>query len=120
MRWARAMTVMTVAALGLASSACAAHYGSWGYQERHYDPYRIGWDRGFDDGARHGHADGRHHDSYDFHHAKEYRHADRGYRYEYGSRQIYADGYRRGYEQGYRKAFDEARHEHRRAEHRPR
>jgi len=113
------MTVMTVAALGLASGACAAHYGSWGYQERHRDAYWMGYERGFDDGARHGRADGRHHDSSDFRHSKDYRHADRGYRSHYGSRHLYADGYRRGYEHGYREAFDAARHEHRRGVRRP-
>jgi flagellar biosynthesis/type III secretory pathway protein FliH len=109
MRLALATTVMTVAALGLVSGGCAAQYGGWGYHERHYDAYRIGYDRGYDDGYRQGRADGRHHDRYDFGHAREYRRADHGYRSAYGPRPAYADAYRRGYEEGYRKAFDAVR-----------
>jgi len=115
MRW---MGVMTLAALGLASGACAAHHhGDRGYHERHRNAYRFGYDRGYDDGYRHGRVDGHRYDSYNYWHAREYRHSDRGYRGSYGSRQGYADGYRRGYERGYRKAFDTERREHRRHGH---
>ena len=119
MRWTRALTVMTMAALGFSSGACAAHYGSWGYQDRHHDTYRIGYDRGFDDGARYGRVDARHHDRYDFRRSPAYKHADHGYRSEYGPRRLYADGYRSGFEHGYRNAFDAALHDHRRDERRP-
>jgi flagellar biosynthesis/type III secretory pathway protein FliH len=113
MRRTLAMTAMTVAALGLGSAGCATHYGRWGYHERYDDGYRIGYDCGYDDGYRQGRADGHHHDRYDFRHAREYRHADRGYRSAYGPWPAYSNAYRRGYEEGYRKAFDAARdHRH--------
>jgi len=107
---------MMLAALGLASMACATHYGGWEDHGR-YDPHRIGYDRGYQEGYHHGRADGYHRESYNFRHAPQYRHADNGYRPSYGPRRLYSDGYRRGYERGYRKAFDLARREHRRYRH---
>jgi hypothetical protein len=107
---------MTLAAIAIVSSGCVAHHGGWRHdrqQDRHRDAYRVGYDRGYDEGFRHGRIDGHRRDSYGFRHAPGYRHADRGYRGPYGSRDRYVDGYRRGYERGYRKAFDAERRAHR-------
>jgi hypothetical protein len=109
MRW---KGLLGLAALVVLSSGCAVHHrGGWGHQRR--DAYRVGYDRGYDDGHRHGRVDGHRYRSYNYSHAPEYRHPDVGYRGGFGSRDRYVDGYRDGYERGYRKAFDVERRAHR-------
>lgn len=110
--------VMALAGLSVLPSACMAQYRPHGYgYERHRDAYSVGYDRGYQEGARHGRVDGHRHDSYNFWHDHEYRRADTGYRRHMGSRQRYSDGFRRGYERAYRRSFDVARREHRHSGH---
>jgi hypothetical protein len=75
------------------------------YGYRH-NAYGMGYDRGFREGADHGHKDGRRGRGYNFWHDGRYRAGDRGYRSHYGPRWDYVAGYRRGYEAGYRRAYD--------------
>lgn len=113
--------VMALAAVSMLPSACMAQYRPHGYgygHERHRDAYSAGYDRGYQEGARHGRVDGHRHDSYNFWHDREYREADAGYRRHYGSRHRYSEGFQRGYERGYRRTFDVARRDHRHRDHR--
>jgi hypothetical protein len=110
-RW---VGVMALAAMGLLPSACMAQWGyGYGHHGHQRDSYGIGYDRGFEEGARHGRVDGHRHESYNFSHDSEYRRADEGYRRSYGSYGRYRDGFRSGYERGYRRSYDVARREHR-------
>jgi hypothetical protein len=75
------------------------------------DTYRIGYDKGFQDGLDHG-VKGRSRGN-DLIHDGRYRKGDAGYKKSYGPRQDYIAGYRDGYEQavrrGSRTAEDDAR-----------
>lgn len=82
------------------------------YDRRYRDTFRIGFDRGYQEGVRHGAKDGRRHDDYNFWHDRRYRKGDSGYRRDFGPKHEYVAGYRRGYEQAYRGAYTSVRHRH--------
>jgi hypothetical protein len=107
-RW---LGVMALAAVSLLPSACMAQaYGYDGYAryEQRRDPYNIGYDRGWEEGARRGRADAHHYDRMHI----DVRHGDSGWRNTYGSRSRYSDGFRRGFERGYERAFWTERRAH--------
>jgi hypothetical protein len=69
------------------------------------DTYRLGYDRGYQDGLdragkNRSRADGR-----DLIHDSKYRKGDAGYKKSYGPRQEYIAGYRDGYEQAFRRGY---------------
>lgn len=66
------------------------------------DTYRMGYDRGFEDGLKHGVKDRSRGDDYSLIHDSRYRKGDAGYKKSYGPRQEYIAGYRDGYEQAVR------------------
>src|SRR5262245_21990062 len=66
--------------------------------------YRLGYDEGYRDGARHGQDDYRSGRGYDLRGA-EYRRADDGYNNSLGHKGDYKKGYREGYEAGYRATY---------------
>ena len=70
----------------------------YGYE----DAYRIGHDRGFEDGQKRATKDRSRGDGRDLIHDSKYRKGDAGYKKAYGSRQEYIAGYRDGYEQAAR------------------
>jgi hypothetical protein len=78
-----------------------------GYRQR--DGFRLGYDRGYDEGARRGYQDGRRGRRHDYARHRDYRRADRGYKGWMGPRRNYAAGFRRGYEAGYSRAYASAR-----------
>ncbi len=80
------------------------------YRDR--DPYRnnnylrrLAADNGFQSGLEHGQKDRRRNHRYDYTDSDSFRHADHGYRREYGDkeeyRRIFRDAFIRGYNQGY-------------------
>jgi len=71
----------------------------YGYE----DAYRIGHDRGFEDGQKRATKDRSRGDGRDLIHDSKYRKGDAGYKKAYGSRQDYIAGYRDGYEQAVRR-----------------
>ena len=78
----------------------------------HEDAYRIGYDKGLEDGLKRGAKDRTKGDDHDLIHDPKYRKGDAGYKKSYGPRQDYITGYRDGYEQAYRRGYrtgDEAR-----------
>ena len=86
-------------------------YGGYGYG---YD--RDARQRGFDDGFEKGREDARDGDRYDARRHKWYREGDRGYKREFGPREVYERVYRdaflEGYERGYRgsvRGYDDRR-----------
>lgn len=88
----------------------------WGRNDGWYGQGRAGGygsDIGFQFGARDGYEkgveDARERRSYDVLRHKWYRSADRHYEGRYGSRQQYADLYRRGFQQGYEQGYREGR-----------
>jgi hypothetical protein len=83
-------------------------YNGYGYNR---DTFRIGYERGVQDGAEHGRHDGWRNESFDFVHDRRYRCGDAGYHRDFGPKDVYVNGYRRGYEEAYRSAYRDARHE---------
>lgn len=72
------------------------HNGCYPYE----DAMQIGRERGYADGFRHGGYDYSRRVGYDYR-SEDYDHADRGYRYSFGSLRQYRHGYRQGYREGY-------------------
>jgi flagellar biosynthesis/type III secretory pathway protein FliH len=66
--------------------------------------FRLGYDEGYRDGARHGQDDYRAGRRYDIRN-EAYRRTDDGYRNSIGHRGDYQKGFREGYEAGYRYAY---------------
>lgn len=75
--------------------------------------YRLAQQNGYQDGLRRGQEARRNNRRSEYDRADEYRNALRGYRWEYGDRNVYQqgyrDGFRRGYEEGYRNAGGNSR-----------
>jgi hypothetical protein len=69
------------------------------------DTYRIGYDKGIEDGQKRGTKDRSKGDQYSLSHDSKYRKGDAGYKKSYGPRQDYIAGYRDGYEQAYRRGY---------------
>jgi hypothetical protein len=69
------------------------------------DTYRIGYDRGIEDGQKSGGKDRSKGDQYSLSHDSKYRKGDAGYKKSFGPRQDYIAGYRDGYEQAYRRGY---------------
>ena len=68
--------------------------------------YRIGYEKGFEDGQKRGGKDRSKGDDYrGLIHDSKYRKGDAGYKKSYGPRQDYIAGYRDGYEQAYRHGY---------------
>jgi hypothetical protein len=68
--------------------------------------YRIGYEKGVEDGQKRGGKDGSKGDDYrGLIHDSKYRKGDAGYKKSYGPRQDYIAGYRDGYEQAYRRGY---------------
>jgi flagellar biosynthesis/type III secretory pathway protein FliH len=85
------------------------HNEGWGRGRGRYDRnevLRIAQQNGYREGFEHGQSDRARGRSFSYQHSSEYRNATHGYRWEYGDRALYQqgfrDGYRRGYEAGYR------------------
>ena len=62
-------------------------------------------DNGFREGIKHGEHDARDRRDFRVDRDGDYRHADDGYRREYGDREFYRQSFRRGYEAGYRQGY---------------
>lgn len=73
-----------------------------------YEAYsgRIGFEKGYEDGLRHGRDDGEDRRDYEPTHDRKFRQGDHGYRSSYGSRYDYVRSYRQGYLQGYRDGYE--------------
>lgn len=99
-----------VLAAGVAATAPACASGYYGVHEyggpRAYrDLGRVAYDNGYREGRRHGEEDARHRRDFRIDRDGDYRHADDGYRREYGDRDFYRQSFRRGYELGYRQGY---------------
>jgi hypothetical protein len=103
------LAASTLAGCGTVSAHGRAYprrgYG-YGYG---YDTFRIGADRGYDEGLRHGRRDAYRRAAYRFSDDRAYRRGDFGYRSSFGPRGEYARGFRAGYERGYREGYRSAR-----------
>ena len=97
-----------------AGSACA-HDGYYGGRGARYgygygrETFRIGADRGYEEGLRHGRHDGARRAGYRLSDDRRYRRGDAGYRRAFGPRHEYVRGFRSGYERGYRDGYESAR-----------
>jgi hypothetical protein len=107
-RWLTAGAVAVAALTGLASRAQAdgpyGRYPSYGYQRDQYTR-SAGFDRGFNDGLKHGRKDGDKRRAFNVARDDDFRDADNGYHSSYGPRFIYAAGYRDGYRAGYSRGY---------------
>jgi hypothetical protein len=105
---AAALTAMPAQAgiFDIFGSGDEGRYRDYGYQGRQYTRSR-GFDRGYQDGLKHGRKDGDKGRSFNVRRDDDFRDADNGYRREYGPRNEYARGYRGGYEEGYRRGYAE-------------
>jgi hypothetical protein len=97
---------LLAAGVCIAAPACASG-GYYTYRDggvRDFD--RQAYDIGYREGLGHGEHDAR--DGRDFRVDRDgdYRHADEGYRREYGDRDDYRRAFRRGYEAGYSEGFN--------------
>jgi len=102
---------LVLAAMVFPSCASFADHGHYRYGDRgRRDAFRVGYDRGYQEGRRHGLRDSSRHEDFNFWHDSRYRRADLGYRGWQGSRIDYRRGFRSGYERGYRAAFSAHRH----------
>ena len=81
-------------------------YRDYGYQRSQY-ARSAGFDRGYQDGVKHGRKDGDKGRSFYLARDSDYRDADNGYHREYGPRYEYSAGYRDGYQEGYRRGYGE-------------
>lgn len=87
----------------LFAAGCAGHYDRYGYNDSHHshgygsgyqDPYRVGYDRGF----QHGYSDRRSGFSFNYEHDDVFR---RGISSNSYVNDRFRDGYERGYRDGY-------------------
>jgi hypothetical protein len=109
-----AMAVGVLATAGLLASAMPSQAdGVVVVSYRQRDTYRVGFDKGYQDGFYHGERDDRRDENFNFWHDGRYRSGDAGYRPYYGRHHEYVSGYRAGYERGYREAYLGRRHRHR-------
>jgi hypothetical protein len=104
-------------ALGVAALASAqGQYGpprgngyGYGYGQPGYGRADRGagpaFQIGIEDGRRDGERDAFTGHSFRPEHSGNFHHADRGYRREYGPKQMYKDAYRSGYMEGYRSGY---------------
>ena len=69
------------------------------------DVFAFGNREGYSMGYRRGRDDYANHMKYDFKHDGAYKHADYGYRDEYGHKGDYKRGFKDGFERGYDDAF---------------
>lgn len=81
-------------------------YRDYGYYGGQY-ARSAGFDRGYQDGLKHGRKDGDKGRSFYVARDSDYRHADHGYHRDYGPRYEYSIGYRDGYQEGYRRGYAE-------------
>ncbi|HYP29236.1 MAG TPA: hypothetical protein VE262_21175 [Blastocatellia bacterium] len=74
------------------------------------DVVRLAQQNGYNDGVRRGQEDRSRRRGYEMDRSSEYRDATRGYRSEFGNRDIYRqayrDGFRRGYDEAYRRGVN--------------
>jgi hypothetical protein len=99
------MMALAIGAAGLAHGQ-DRDYGRYGEQGRY--ARRGGGPAaqfGFEDGRRDGERDLITRHSFRPTHGDNYRHADRGYRREFGDRRYYKDEYRAAYLEGYRAGY---------------
>jgi hypothetical protein len=114
--------IFLTAALALGGAAMAGAQTRWGYGQGYgQDPYyrngpfdnRGGGYRRGGPAAQFGFEDGRRDGQHDFFERRGFRperngnfkHADRGYRGQFGDKRFYRDEYRSAYMQGYRQGF---------------
>ena len=94
-------------------SADDRYDGRWrsrGYGYGARETFRIGLDRGYEEGLRQGRRDGGRRSGYRFSDDRRYRQGDAGYRRAFGPRYEYIRGFRAGYERGYRDGYESARY----------
>ena len=74
-------------------------------QVSYYDARRTAYDQGYREGLRRGEADGRRGNRFNYHDAREFQRADKGYHRSFGDReryrQVFRDGFASGYADGY-------------------
>jgi len=99
--------------VGAVAAVLAAFAGTAAADDGYYrgtrDPYntfRIGRDKGYEEGLREGRNDGERRREYRFSNDRRFRDGDSGYRRSFGPRYEYVRGYRAGYERGYRSGYE--------------
>ena len=108
--WMPGVAALMGVALAGASSVEARDIFERGGRSRdsRYEAYsgRIGFDKGYEDGLKHGRHDGDDRENYEPTHDRKFRQGDHGYKSSYGSRYEYVRSYRQGYLQGYRDGYE--------------
>jgi hypothetical protein len=97
--------ILSVGVLTAAPACASGSYASYGGQRDYRDFERVAYDNGYREGLRHGRDDGEHRRDFRVDRDGDYRHADDGYRREYGDKEFYRRAFRRGYETGYREGY---------------
>lgn len=118
----KSFRILLTAALALGGAALAGAQDRWGYgqdpyyRNRPYDNrggyygggYQTGgpaYQIGMEDGRRDGQHDYYTRHSFRPEHSGNFKHADRGYRGQFGDKRYYKEQYRDGYLQGYRMGY---------------
>lgn len=97
---------LLTAAVCIAAPACASG-GYFTYRDGRAPEFdRRAYDIGYREGIEHGEHDARDRRDYRVDRDSDYRHADEGYRREYGDRDDYRRAFRRGYEAGYTEGYN--------------
>jgi hypothetical protein len=107
--------VAVLAFSAIASTACATGYGygqgryrdRGGYNDGRYvrEIERRAYDNGFREGLRQGERDGRSNRRFEPSRHGDWRHANDGFRREYGDREFYRRNFRSGFEAGYSQGY---------------
>src|SRR5262249_5282999 len=107
-------TLALVATVGVAPACASGTYvyrdgGSRGYAAyggSRRDVERIARQNGYHECREAGEKDARHHRTFAFDRHGDWRHADEGYRREYGNREFYRSEFREGFRAGYTQAYN--------------
>ena len=79
-------------------------YGAYGDHRRAVE--RIAHQNGYHEGREAGEQDARHGRAFSFDRHGDWRHADEGYRHEYGDREFYRHEFREGFQAGYTDSYN--------------
>ena len=119
---ARWLSVLALVATFGAAEACASGayvYSGGGSRGDAYGGYRrnverIAHQNGYHEGREAGEKDVRHGRTFSFDRHGDWRHADEGYRREYGDREFYQHEFREGFRSGYTEAYNARAHTYQR------
>jgi hypothetical protein len=97
------LLLVTAAAAIVLFTALPAHaqFGGWSDRYGYNNWRRLAYENGYREGVGEGQKDARSRDAFEFRDEGDWRDGDKGYRREYGDRNLYRRTFRDGFESGY-------------------